>query len=182
MRGEFSSTYNSLVSDAPVFGSCFEGLTQLSFLLTSTEEGPTSCSGGNTGPCDCIYNCIWDYIWDCIWPKDNISCWVTFSVIDCSSWSLIFCVSCSRSLRSMDLDVRELLQTGSKYYLIIILVQQHWHNQGALVAQWMQSVHPTSMGDNVMPWKFTNCKSMFNVFPMLFDYFIYLDELRCCVN
>ena len=101
--GGFSLTYNP------------KGSTQLYFVLTQVFERPTSNSGGSASLCDCIY----DWNWDCIWLKDNISCQVTFFVIDSSSWSLIFCVSFSRSLEAMEEDVREVLEAGPKYFLII---------------------------------------------------------------
>jgi len=88
-----------------------------STVLTQAAEGPTLGLGGSVSPYDCICDCIWDYIW----LKDNISCQVTFSMIDSSCWSLIFCVSCFRSSGGMDIDVRELLEVGPKYCLIITL-------------------------------------------------------------
>jgi len=98
-----------------VSGSYTEGSTQLSVVLTRAVEGPTSGSGFNASPYDCICDCNWD----CIWLKDNISFQVTFFVIESSNWSLIFCVSYSRSSGAMDVDVQKLLEVGPKYCLIV---------------------------------------------------------------
>ena len=87
--GRFSLTYNLHFSEPPVSGSYPKGSTQLLFVLTRTVEGPTSNSGGSASPYDCICGCIWDYIWF----KSNISCRFTFSMIESSSWSLIFCAA-----------------------------------------------------------------------------------------
>ena len=73
--------YNPHLFESPVSGSIGEGSTQLSFVLTRVAEGPTSGFGGSASPCDWIC----DYNWDYIWLKDNISCRVTFSMIDSSS-------------------------------------------------------------------------------------------------
>ena len=106
-----SSIYNSHFFESPVSGSYLEGSTQLPFVLTQEAEGSTLGLGGSAS----LYDCIWDYIW----LKDNISCWVTFSMTDSSSWSLIFCVSCFRSSGDMDVDVQELFGAGLKYCLIM---------------------------------------------------------------
>ena len=44
---------------------------------------------------------------------------VKFGVIESSNWSLIFCVSYSRSSGAMDVDVQKLLEVGPKYCLIV---------------------------------------------------------------
>ena len=118
-RGELSSICNPHLFDALVSGSYPKGSTQLPFVLTLAAEWETSGSRGGKTPRDCI--------WDCIWLKDNITCLVTFSLIDCSSLSLIFCVSFSlrfcliwsNSYGLIDIDVWEPAEAGPKYCLII---------------------------------------------------------------
>ena len=114
-REGFSSMYNPHFSESPMSGLFPEGSTQLFFVLTRAAEGPTSDLRGSASPCDCICDCNWD----CIWLKDNISFQVTFFVIESSNWSLIFCVSYSRSSGAMDVDVQKLLEVGPKYCLIV---------------------------------------------------------------
>ena len=105
--------YNPHLSESPVSGLFPKGSTQLSFVLTRVVEGPTSGSGGSVSPYDCIHDWNWYYIS----LKDNICCWVTFSVIDSSNWSLIFCINCSMSSGAMDKDVWEVLGASPKYCL-----------------------------------------------------------------
>ena len=54
----------------------------------------------------------WDCISDCIWLKDNISCRVTFSMIDCYNWFLIFYVNYYSSSGVMEVDVKELFKAS----------------------------------------------------------------------
>ena len=112
----FSSMYNLHLSESPMFGLVGEGSTQLPFVLTRAAEGPTSGSRGSASPCDCIYDCNWD----CIWLKDNISCRVTFFVIDSSSWSLICWVSCSSSSGAMEEELWEVCGANPKNCFMVI--------------------------------------------------------------
>jgi len=114
-REEFSSMYSPHLSESPVSGSFPERATQLSFVLTWAPEGPTSGSGGSANP----YACIWDWNWDCIWMKDAISCRVTFSVIDSSSWSLICWVSSCRSSGGIKEELWDVREVDPKYCFMV---------------------------------------------------------------
>ena len=73
------SIYNPRLSEILASGSYPEGSTQLPFVLTWALEGATF---GLTR-CGCC---------DYILLNDNISYFITFSIIDCSNSSLILCV------------------------------------------------------------------------------------------
>ena len=107
--------------------------------------------------------------------KDNISCRVTFFVIVSSSWSLIFCVSYSRSLGAMDKDVPKILGAGPKYCLIVTPAPAACTQQGVMVVQWQQSVHPDVHGLQSYPVQISllGNPAINKIMKLFMDYYCY---------